>query len=140
LWFHLEKVWTERAHNDYGAHYLIMQLFGWIDQWSSRSLIAIREILLQAISDQRPQFKKSVPAAFLSLAKLFPDDCDSLLESWLSLEKVSSWQCRYVALMVVQADLKCHQIQRCQKSIESLAESDPEFLVRAKAQSMLLNT
>ena len=138
LWLHLERSWLSSAHNDYGAHYFMMNLFGQINQWDSNALVLIHEILLQAISDQRPQFKKSVPAAFLSYAKLFPDDCHSLIGSWLSYSETSFWQCRYVALMVSQDNQSFSQTKQYRDSLNVLANHDPDCFVRAKAQAALL--
>ena len=138
LWLHLERSWLSRAHNDYGAHYFMMNLFGQINQWDSNVLVLIHEILLQAISDQRPQFKKSVPAAFLSYAKLFPDNCHSLIGSWLSYSETPFWQCRYVALMVIQDNQSFSQAKQYRDTVNALANHDPDCFVRAKAQAALL--
>ena len=134
LWLHLERSWFSRAHNDYGAHYFMINLFGLINQWDSKALDMIHEILLQAISDQRPQFKKSVPAAFLSYAKLFPNDCDSLIASWLSYSQTPFWQCRYVALMVSQDKKSFCRTKQYRDCLNVLANQDPDCFVRAKAQ------
>ena len=139
LWPYLKRSWISSAHNDYGAHYFMMKLFGLINLWDSSALDGIHEILLQAISDQRPQFKKSVPAAFLSYVKLFPDDCDSLLGSWLSHSQTPFWQCRYVALMVSDDNQRFNQTKQYRDSLNVLAKHDPDCFVRAKAQAVLLN-
>ena len=139
LWPHLERSWLSRAHNDYGAHYFMMNLFGLIHQWDSKKLDIIHEILLQAISDQRPQFKKSVPVAFLSYTKLFPGDCDSFIGSWLSHSQMPFWQCRYAALMVSQDNQSFSQTKQYRDSLNLLAKHDPDCFVRAKAQAVLLN-
>ena len=49
-----------------------MHLFGFVDTWPDESLPFIKELLLD-IQDLRPQFKKSPPAALLSLSMRFPD-------------------------------------------------------------------
>lgn len=139
LWPHLEQSWLSKAYNDYGAHYFMMNLFGLINHWTSVSLVQIRKILLQAIFDQRAQFKKSVPAAFLSYAKLFPNECDSLIGSWLSHTQTAFWQCRYVALMVSQNKQGFSSTKQYRDSLNILAKYDPDCFVRAKAQAALLN-
>ena len=75
----------EKAHNDYGAHYFLMRLFGLVEGWSNDALLRIHKILSDAIVDKRPQFRKSPPAALLSFAKLFPGQYDCFLDNCLSL-------------------------------------------------------
>lgn len=137
LWGHLEECWHHRAYNDYGAHYFLMRLFGMIPGWKQHSLISIHEILMQAISDQRPQFKKSAPAAFLALSYLFHNDVGPIIAEWLALERDLYWDYRYVALMVIQSHRPVDEFIHHQHRIEVLAQSDSDWIVRCKAKAVL---
>lgn len=133
----IEDCWNSRAYNDYGAHYFLMRLFGLMEGWSVEALNLIKPILRQAIADKRPQFKKSAPAAFLSYARLFPNDCHDLIEQWLGVEGEQSWDYRYVALMVIQSDPKRFEIQQFYEPIKQLSCTDPDWAVRYKTESIL---
>ena len=100
LWPLLEKRWDEEAHNDYGAHYFFIRLFGLIPQWPENAMPRIQEILLGAIATQRPQFMKSKPAAILSMASLSLINDPDTWHAWLDPQSTPFWECRYAAAMV----------------------------------------
>ena len=133
VFFHAKEIWGSKIYNDYGAHYFVIQLFGMIKEWSSGDRKVIRQLLLEAVVDRRPQFKKSPPAALLSLSRLFPSECDQVFQTWLSSSETSSWIYRYSALLAIELD---HSWTCYSDQIRELASSDPELLVRCKAQSV----
>ena len=133
VWRHVKPIWNSKIHNDYGAHYFLIQLFGLMKGWNLKDKNLIRKLLLEAVFDLRPQFKKSPPAALLSFSRLFPGECDQIFQIWLLPSQTSSWICRYSALLAIESD---HSLTSYSDQIRELALSDPEFLVRCKAQGI----
>ena len=121
LWPLLEKRWDEEAHNDYGAHYFFIRLFGLISQWPDSALPRIKEILLEAIATQRPQFMKSKPAAILSMASLGLIKDASAWGAWLDPQCTPFWESRYAAAMVAPREFL------------DVAREDPNPFVAARA-------
>ena len=60
----LVKTYEAEAYNDYGGHFHVMKLFGWIKYQPARN------ILLEALDNTAPQFQKSRGAAAIALGKL----------------------------------------------------------------------
>jgi bilin biosynthesis protein len=137
IWSAIENCWQDKAHNDYGAHYFLMRLFGLVEGWTDQALLDIRKILSDAITDKRPQFRKSPPAALLSFAKLFTGQYDCFLDNCLSLENNLSWDMRYAGLLLIQSDQTEHLQLRYQLQLQQLVESDGDSLLQLKAQSIL---
>ena len=133
VWRHVEEIWNSKIHNDYGAHYFLIQLFGLMNGWNLKDKNLIRPLLLEAVFDLRPQFKKSPPAALLSLSRLFPGECDQIFQIWLLPSQTSSWIYRYSALLAIESD---HSLAGYSDQIRELSLSDPAFLVHCKAQSI----
>ena len=137
IWNAIDNCWQDRAYNDYGAHYFLMRLFGLVEGWTDEVLLYIRKILSDAITDKRPQFRKSPPAALLSFAKLFPGQYDCFLDSCLSLENKLGWDMRYAGLLLIQSDQTDHLHRRYQRQLQQLIEADGDSFLRLKAQSIL---
>ncbi len=133
IWPLLHQRWIEEAHNDYGAHYFFVRLFGSRCDWPNNALPIIEKILEEAIVSQRPQFMKSKPAAILSLYRLgFVVEQDRLSQLLLS-DSMPFWEGRYAALMLL-----------CDSKFDServhfleLLSSDPNPYVAARAKAML---
>ena len=122
LWPLLQKRWDEEAHNDYGAHYFFIRLFGLLGPWPDEAQPVIRNLLNEAITTRRPQFMKSKPAAVLAMGAQGWMDQPGCFEAWLNPEITPFWEVRYAALMLAPA------------ASASLAFSDPEPYVVAKAK------
>ena len=122
LWPLLKQRWDEDAHNDYGAHYFFIRLFGAIGAWPQAAQPLIRSLLEEAINTRRPQFMKSKPAAVLAMGSLGMTDHPGCFEVWLNPDITTSWEVRYAALMIAPAGLAFQAL------------SDPEPYVAAKAQ------
>ena len=137
IWSAVESFWQEKAHNDYGAHYFLMRLFGLVEGWTNDALLQIHKILSDAIVDKRPQFRKSPPAALLSFAKLFPGQYNCFLDNCLSLDNSLGWDMRYAGLLLIQSDLSDHLQLRYHQQLQQLVESDVDSLLQLKAQSVL---
>lgn len=100
LWPLLNQRWIEEAHNDYGAHYFFIRLFGSIKLWPDEAMTTISGWLLEAIDNQRPQFMKSKAAALLALASLNRRLCQQHLIRLADVELTPWWESRYSAAMV----------------------------------------
>ena len=117
----------------------MMHLFGLIRNWSHEALASIHDILSDAIRDTRPQFKKSPSAALLSFCILFPGQCDHFLKDGL-LQKIQSyWDFRYTILLVLESPLLSQALSHNLGILSQLGQSDPDYFVRWKAQSILKN-
>ena len=122
LWPLLLRRWQEDAHNDYGAHYFFIRLFGSLQGWPPEACSLIRTWLEEAIVTRRPQFMKSKPAAVLALAALGAEAPD---DSWLDPDQTPFWEVRYAALMSAS------------KTQAERSLSDPEPFVVVKAQAVI---
>ena len=98
----LQKSWEEEAHNDYGAHYFFMHIFGSRDDWSPSALDWVLDLLYQAAINRRPQFQKSRAAAIQAIHRLNPDLFFELGSQLLRGSIHSSWDCRYVTIMCLE--------------------------------------
>lgn len=105
LWPLLEERWEEEAHNDYGAHYFFLRLFGRIGLWGMDQE-KVEALCEAAIHNRRPQFLKSRPAGVLSLLRLNQNKLYPLLLDLADAAKEVSWECRYAALIAYKAMIK----------------------------------
>ncbi|WP_286187816.1 HEAT repeat domain-containing protein [Synechococcus sp. A15-28] len=140
VWTHVWSSWHKKAHNDYGAHYFMMHLFGLIRNWSHEALASIHDILSDAIRDRRPQFRKSPSAALLSFAILFPGQCDHFLKDGLTTVMQPFWDFRYTSLLLLQSPELSQIRSQNLDVVSNLSQSDPDYFVRWKAQSILQYT
>ena len=108
-----------------------MRLFGMYQNWPDSSLPAIKAILLEAISNERPQFMKSKAAAIWSLGFVCSSICGDLLLKLLSPDCEAFWEVRYAALMVVEKLYTRMNPERLK--FTELVKNDPEPFVRLKA-------
>ena len=60
----LLKTWEQEAHNDYGAHYHVVKLLGWL------KYAPAYDLLVEALHNTSPQFQKSRAAAAIALGNL----------------------------------------------------------------------
>ncbi len=90
----LTRSFADRGWNDYGAHYHMIKLFGWLGD--PQPLPLVRE----ALANRRPQFQKSRPAAALTLARLDRRQAAPVLQD-VACEG-SFWELRYAALMALE--------------------------------------
>ena len=87
----LTRSFADKGWNDYGAHYHMIKLFGWLGDSQPVSLV------WDALANRRPQFQKSRPAAALTLARLAPQQAGPALQD--AACEGSFWELRYAALM-----------------------------------------
>ena len=108
------------GYNDYGAHYHMMRLFGWLKMNESYDL------LIEALSNKAPQFQKSRTAAAIALGELGDRAAISALVSAL---QVPIWDLQYAALMSLS--------KLGETELSQHFEMDAiDWLVRAKLDSL----
>jgi bilin biosynthesis protein len=118
----LFATYEEEAHNDYGAHFHVMKIFGWLRHAPAYDL------LIAALHNTQPQFQKSRAAAAIALGEIGDSRAIPELEKCLSTRL---WDLKYAALMALE---KLESYSSYQLAIE-----DTDWLVRAKAVSKMLN-
>ncbi|NEO83950.1 MAG: HEAT repeat domain-containing protein [Spirulina sp. SIO3F2] len=74
----LMLTYEKSAHNDYGAHYHVIKLWGWLKYEPAR------ELIIRALHNTEPQFQKSRGAAAIALAQLGGSEVVSLLKEQLN--------------------------------------------------------
>ncbi|MEM9948842.1 MAG: HEAT repeat domain-containing protein [Cyanobacteria bacterium P01_D01_bin.36] len=113
----LFATYTAEAHNDYGAHYHVMKLMGWLKHQPAYDL------LLEALNNTSPQFMKSRAAAALALGELGDPRAIVPLQA-TAQSKI--WMLQYASLMALEkfGDYSQHKL---------LIEAN-DWAVRAKAQ------
>lgn len=116
----LFATYEAEAHNDYGAHFHVMKLMGWLKHEPAYDL------LIEALHNKQPQFQKSRAAAAIALAELGNPNAIPDLKACL---EVKIWDLRYAVLMALErfGDLTHHG---------ALVE-DADGLIAAKAKHML---
>ncbi len=132
IWPLLYQRWIEEAHNDYGAHYFFVRLFGSRYDWPKDALPVIEQILDEAILSQRPQFMKSKAAAVLSMYRLGIGFEQERLIQLLSSDSMPFWEVRYAVLMLLSDSKFDLDRDRC---LECSAV-DPHPFVAARAKAM----
>ena len=115
----LTRSFADRGWNDYGAHYHIIKLFGWLGD--PQPLPLVRE----ALANRRPQFQKSRPAAALTLARLDPGHGGAALQE--AACEGSFWELRYAALM---------GLEQLGLPVPRSALTDGDWLVALRAGTM----
>ena len=132
----LKDSWIREAHNDYGAHYCFVSLFGMIPDWPTEAEPWIIEVLLSSIFNMRPQFQKSRSAAVLALAKQNPKVLCEYMEEILSSRDSMSWDMRYA---LIQAIDNYVDIDLASKSnwFLKISDNDEDLFVQARARTAL---
>jgi bilin biosynthesis protein len=112
----LQSTYDTEAYADYGAHYHVIKLWGWLRHRDAYDLLALN------LNHPQPQFQKSRAAAALALAELEDPAAIPLLKSCLDTR---IWDLRYATLMALEklGDRTAHA---------QLAE-DPDLLLRSRA-------
>ncbi|MEL6161935.1 MAG: HEAT repeat domain-containing protein [Cyanobacteria bacterium J06623_5] len=90
----LLKSYESAGYNDYGAHYHIMRLFGWLKADGAYDL------LVEALHNRSPQFQKSRVAAAIALGELDRQTAINELKSELA---TPIWDLQYAAIMALRS-------------------------------------
>ncbi|AGY60529.1 HEAT repeat-containing PBS lyase [Gloeobacter kilaueensis JS1] len=107
------------GHNDYGAHYHIVKLLGWLRHTPSYDLI------VSALQDRRPQFMKSRSAAAIALAQLGDPRAVAELKSCLGLP---IWELKYSCLLALT---QLGDLSGCE-----VLKDDEDWLIRTRASRL----
>lgn len=112
----LIDTFVERGWNDYGAHYHIIKLLGFLHYNPAY------KVLVESLHNRRPQFQKSRTAAAIALGNL--GDKQAIPELKTALQS-GIWELQYACLMALEklGDTTAHE----------LLSDDSDWLVRAKA-------
>lgn len=89
----LLNTYAKEANNDYGAHFHVMKLFGWLKYASAYDL------LIEALHNKQPQFQKSRAAAAIALAEIGDERAIPEIKACLT---VQIWDLKYAALMALE--------------------------------------
>jgi bilin biosynthesis protein len=112
----LLQTYKEEAHNDYGAHYHVIKLLGWLKYAPSYDL------LIEALHNFEPQFQKSRAAAAIALGEIGDERAIPELKKSL---KTQIWELKYAVLMVLD--------RFGDRSGRELLADDPDWLIRSRA-------
>jgi bilin biosynthesis protein len=116
----LFETYAEEAQNDYGAHFHVIKLFGWLKHQPAYDL------LLEGLRNTQPQFQKSRAAAAIALGELGDKSCIPHLKTCL---ETKIWDLKYAALMTLE--------KFDDPSGREIAVKDADWLVRAKAEHLI---
>lgn len=116
----LFATYAESATQDYGAHFHVMKLFGWLKH------VPAYDLLIEALHNKQPQFQKSRAAAAIALAEL--DDPRAIPELKTCLDS-KIWDLKYAALMALE--------QFGDTSGYQQVTTDDDWLIRAKSNANL---
>ncbi|MEH2288414.1 HEAT repeat domain-containing protein [Nostoc sp.] len=112
----LLATYSDKAYNDYGAHYHVMKLFGWL------KYAPAYDLLVENLYNREPQFQKSRAACAIALGKLGDSRAIPELKSCLN---TPIWDLKYACLLALDR-LK-------DSSGQEICAHDPDWLIRAKA-------
>lgn len=110
--------YAEEAHNDYGAHFHVMKLFGWL------KYAPAYDLLLTALHNKQPQFQKSRAAAAFSLAEI--GDKRAIPEIKACLD-TPIWDLKYASLMALE--------KFGDRSGYEVLANDSDLLIREKTKT-----
>lgn len=111
----LLAAYAQEASNDYGAHFHVVKLFGWLKH------LPAYDLLIEALHNPQPQFQKSRTAAAIALGEL--GDSRAIPELKKSLE-TKIWDLKYATLMALE--------KLGDTSAWEIAANDQDWLIRAK--------
>ncbi|MGK7891749.1 MAG: HEAT repeat domain-containing protein [Leptolyngbyaceae cyanobacterium] len=111
---------SAKAHQDYGGHYHVMKLLGWL-----KYAAGYDTLVQDALQNTLPQFLKSRMAGAIALGELGDERCIPHLKDCLT---DSYWALRYASLMAL-AKLE-------QWDAVAIAAADADVVVAAKAKQL----
>lgn len=112
----LLATYADKGHNDYGAHYHVVKLLGWLKYADAYDLI------VEALNNKAPQFQKSRAAAAIALGNLGDERAIPLLKDNLNTK---IFDLKYASLIALE--------QFGDTSAQDLAANDSDWLIRSKA-------
>ncbi|MDB9516947.1 HEAT repeat domain-containing protein [Roseofilum reptotaenium CS-1145] len=112
----LLATFADKANNDYGAHYHVVKLLGWLGYSPAYNL------LVEALHNEAPQFQKSRAAAAIALGNLGATEAIPLLHEAL---KTSIFDLKYAALLALD--------QLGDRKGGEICAQDQDLILQAKA-------
>ena len=112
----LLATYEAEAYNDYGAHYHVMKLIGWL------KYLPGYDLLVEALNNREPQFQKSRAAAALALGELGDTRAVPLLVASLDTK---IWDLKYAILMALA--------KLGDDSGREITANDDDWLIRARS-------
>jgi bilin biosynthesis protein len=119
----LLQTFVEQAREDYGAHYHVMKLLGWLKYEPGY------ETLLEGLNVSEPQFMKSRAAAAIALGELGNPAAIPALKACLDAKL---WDLRFAALVALKKLGNSDGVEQ--------AIGDNDWMVRSKAKSLRADT
>lgn len=113
----LLETYGDKAYNDYGAHYHVMKLFGWL------KYAPAYDLLVENLHNREPQFQKSRAACAIALAEL--GDSRAIPELKICLN-TPIWDLKYACLLALD--------RLGDSSGREICAGDRDWLIRAKAK------
>ncbi|MBN3939657.1 HEAT repeat domain-containing protein [Nostoc sp. NMS9] len=114
----LLATYSDKAYNDYGAHYHVMKLFGWL------KYAPAYDLLIENLQNREPQFQKSRAACAIALGEL--GDSRAIPEIKICLN-TPIWDLKYTCLLALD--------RLGDSSGREICTGDRDWLIRAKATS-----
>ena len=114
----LLATYSDKAYNDYGAHYHVMKLFGWL------KYAPAYDLLVENLYNREPQFQKSRAACAIALGEL--GDSQAIPELKICLN-TPIWDLKYACLLALD--------RLGDSSGREISADDSDWLIRAKATS-----
>jgi len=112
----LLATYEAEAYNDYGAHYHVMKLIGWL------KYLPGYDLLVEALNNREPQFQKSRAAAALALGEFGDTRAVPLLVASLDTK---IWDLKYAILMALA--------KLGDDSGREITANDDDWLIRARS-------
>ncbi|MBW4684176.1 MAG: HEAT repeat domain-containing protein [Komarekiella atlantica HA4396-MV6] len=114
----LLATYMDKAYNDYGGHYHVMKLLGWLKYASGYDL------LVENLHNREPQFQKSRTACAIALGELGDPRAVTELKTCLN---TPIWDLKYACLLALD--------RLGDSSGREICATDNDWLIRAKATS-----
>ncbi|MEH2318736.1 HEAT repeat domain-containing protein [Nostoc sp.] len=114
----LLTTYSDKAYNDYGAHYHVMKLFGWL------KYAPAYDLLVENLHNREPQFQKSRAACAIALSEL--GDSRAIPELKICLN-TPIWDLKYACLLALD--------RLGDSSGREICAHDVDWLIKAKATS-----
>ncbi|NEU82889.1 HEAT repeat domain-containing protein [Nostoc sp. UIC 10630] len=114
----LLTTYGDKAYNDYGAHYHVMKLFGWL------KYAPAYDLLIENLHNREPQFQKSRAACAIALGEL--GNARAIPEIKICLN-TPIWDLKYACLLALD--------RLGDSSGRQICANDGDWLIRAKATS-----
>lgn len=117
----LFAAYEQEAKNDYGAHFHVVKLFGWLKHAPAYDL------LIESLHNQQPQYQKSRAAAAIALAEI--GDKRAIPELKTCLE-AKIWDLKYAALLALE--------KFGDRSGYEVLANDSDLLIREKTKTLTI--